>query len=304
MRNLFLAGRLEPSQPRSPVTQSLQFRPTEFGPSTNDCVCLGCAAFRKHLWAQVVPGPRQERLRGTQWLLRPADAASWHVVFRHWCLYRDVKLLEIRMNFKRRGDRWALYRTRWIPRAADVPHGYSVQQYVDSIGADVEVVPDQLLVKLSESEVVAVQQRVCVPAVAARKRREAEESRLAVDPVFRLRKAADLIFEAAALSQHRPVDASLVQHLERALSEVKILGGTKRVEAAGHMHPMKSALLAIRMAAKEVREGGLGAAPSMGARNTPTYALWAQIVEAVDGGGGNSLLAALQQQGYVKRKRS
>jgi endo-1,4-beta-mannosidase len=66
---------------------------------------------------------------------------------------------------------------------------------------------------------------------------------------------------------------------------------------------LSQALNAVRAAAQAVREGAYGRAPASGVRETRTYKLWAEMVEAVDGGQG-SLLRALQDRGFAKTRKS
>lgn len=207
------------------------------------------------------------------------------------------------MNFKRRRHRWALYRSRWMPRGVGIPHGYSAQVYVGSITADAESIPDSLKDQLTESELLNVERRVCAPARAVRLAREAEASRLAEDPGWRLIKATELVSEAAELSLTKHVHMSRVEAVQRSLAGVHVHEADGVRHSLARPDVMRVALAAIVSAAKAVREGALGSAPSTGARNTRTYALWAHIVEAVEGSSDNSLLAALQARGFVKRKR-
>lgn len=207
------------------------------------------------------------------------------------------------MNLKRRRDQWALYRSHWVPSSASVPHGYSVQAYVGSIRADAEELPDSLRQKLTTAELAAIQRRVCMPARAARLASEAEAARRAQDPGWRLDSAAELLAEAAALSRSQPVRTARIQAVQRVLNAVQAQtedGGRAVVKQSDVLH---EALLAIGLAAQAVREGMLGSAPSTGARTTRTYSLWSQIVEAVGGAGSESLLTALQLQGFVKKRR-
>jgi hypothetical protein len=207
------------------------------------------------------------------------------------------------MNMKRRGARLALYRSQWTPRGPGVPHGYSSQRYVGSLPADAECVPDALRASLTTDEAETLERVVCAPARAARAAREDDAAKRAIDPLWRLDRAFELLAEAAGLSESRRVPAARLGPIRRVLDKVQVHSSDG--PGSGRLHPdvLGEALTAIRAAAAAVRDGAVGSAPSTGARTTRPYALWAQIVEAVEGGGANSLLTALQSRGFVRRKR-
>lgn len=207
------------------------------------------------------------------------------------------------MNLKRRRDRWALYRSRWVAKSSHVPHGYSVQDYVGSLDVDAEQVPEALRQKLSTAELADVDNRVCAPARAARFQREADASLRAQDPGWRLDKAVELIKEAAELSRSKRVQGARILAVQQAIADVKAQGSDGSRSAPSQSDLMQVALLAIRAAATAIREGALGSAPASGARTTRIYAMWAEIVAEVDGTANNSLLDALQARGFVKRRR-
>jgi hypothetical protein len=65
---------------------------------------------------------------------------------------------------------------------------------------------------------------------------------------------------------------------------------------------LAEALSAVQGAAQAVAAGRYGKAPPDQVRTTLTYKHWAQLLEAVQGEGDGSLLRALQDKGYVKRR--
>lgn len=208
------------------------------------------------------------------------------------------------MNIKKRGRRVALYRTCWVPKGPTVPHGYARHEYVASLAADAEEISEALRSRLTSDEQALVVQRVCIPANASRQAAAAEAGQKAVDPGWRLDEAAVLLSQAAALSLERGVSVGRVQAVQRELSAVRVRDGADDSRAiGGRIDPLHDALTAIEAATKALRDGTYGSAPSTGARNTRTYALWAQIVDAVDGRDGDCLLAALQERGFAKRVR-
>ncbi|MBW4046422.1 MAG: hypothetical protein HIU89_00395 [Proteobacteria bacterium] len=65
---------------------------------------------------------------------------------------------------------------------------------------------------------------------------------------------------------------------------------------------MADALSAVGSAAREVADDHYGKAPAEGVRTTRTYKLWADLFDAVEGETEGSLLRALQDRGFVKRR--
>ena len=209
------------------------------------------------------------------------------------------------MHIKRRGSTACLYRSRWVPKGANGnTHGYAVQAYVGGLPDASSTIPGELAAKLTPEELDYVEQRICVPArdAAARARQEAE--RREVDPVWRLAEARRLVNEAVERSQLRRVPQDAVRPIAEALGRVGVVGEVNHRSQMQQSDPLSDALRAIRAAANAVREGAFGSAPHTGARMTRAYSLWAQIVAEVDGTAADSLLAALQRRGFVKRRRN
>ena len=60
--------------------------------------------------------------------------------------------------------------------------------------------------------------------------------------------------------------------------------------------------MAIKAARDAVTAGHYESAPAEGVRATHPYKMWAEIFEAIEGAGQNSLLRTLQVRGYVKTR--
>lgn len=198
-----------------------------------------------------------------------------------------------------------VYRSRWVPKGANGnSHGYALQTYVGGLPQDSCAIPDALAARLSVEERDYVERSVCAPAREAVERNRQEGEQREADPVWRLAEARRLVEEAVERSQRRRVPRDHVQAVAEALGRVDAYGAAGQRLQAQRPDPLSEALTAIRAAASAVKEGAIGSAPSAGARTTRAYAMWAQIVAEVDGTADNSLLAALQFRGFVKRRRN
>lgn len=208
------------------------------------------------------------------------------------------------MHIKRRGRMACLYRSRWVPKGtAGNTHGYAVQTYVGSLPSDSCALPNGLAAGLTAEERDCVERSICGPARAAADRTRQEAAQREVDPVWRLAEARRLVDEAVERSHRRRVPRDTVQPIAEALGRVNVFGAPEQRPPPQRADPLSDALLAVRAAASAVRDGVLGFAPASGARTTRTYTLWAQIVAEVDGTADSSLLEALQERGFVKRRR-
>lgn len=209
------------------------------------------------------------------------------------------------MILKRRGQQLALYRSRWVAKGPGVPHGYAVQDYIGSIAADADAIPQDLALKLTPPESLELERRVFVPARQARQLAQQAAERRERDPIWRLLDAQKLVVQAAELSQGAPVSRHYMDALQRELSRVQFDAPPAPAPALRErpQDALGQALNAVRAAAQAVREGAYGRAPATGVRETRTYKLWAELVEAVDGGQG-SLLRALQDRGFAKSRKS
>jgi hypothetical protein len=65
---------------------------------------------------------------------------------------------------------------------------------------------------------------------------------------------------------------------------------------------LRDALAAIKAARDAVLAGRYGTAPAEGVRATYPYKKWAEIFEAVEGTGSDSLMRALQAKGFAKTR--
>jgi hypothetical protein len=208
------------------------------------------------------------------------------------------------MHMKPRGARAALYRSQWIPRAPDVPHGYSKQHFAGSIRLDAVEIPEALRPYLSAEEADWVDARVCAPA----RKRAAEAITAAAarerDPNWRLMEAARLIHEGAKRSIERPVASRLADEIRRATAAVMQLGPPSPVPVTQALpgNPVDAVVQAIRAASKLIARPDFPQAPDGGARSSPVYKSWLELTRLIDGAERDSLLRALQAAGYVKKK--
>lgn len=220
------------------------------------------------------------------------------------------------MHIKRRGTKAMLYRSSWVPKGTNGnTHGYSTQAFVASLPVDAETLPVDLTNKFSEAEVCYLEIKLFQPArLAAQQRVRAAEWREG-DPMWRLDEAARLILEAAERSERGVVPNTKVSAVQSALAQVRTVGSFQSPPqpsvALGSQdttvgpfrgNPLGDALIAIRAAKDAVASGKYGKAPADGVRATYPYRVWADIIQAVEGGGNDSLLRALQSKGFAKSR--
>lgn len=199
-----------------------------------------------------------------------------------------------------------LYRSTWVRKgSAGNTHGYTQQRYVGSIPLTAAAISPSLHSKLTQEEIAFVESKICAPA----RQRAAEEQRAAEqrerDPGWRVEEAARLVREAAGRSAAQPVPAALVERLQQAVGGLHAKGSAVTAVTAvttKSADPLAEALTAVRTAAQSVAAGHYGKAPAEGVRTTRTYKTWSQLLEAVQGENDGSLLRALQESGYVKRR--
>lgn len=206
------------------------------------------------------------------------------------------------MHFKKRGNRISLYRSHWIPKSDDMPHGYTHQRFVGSIEADAVEVSFELRQLLTPDELSQLEQRVLRPAAAARDAAANDAARREQDPVWRIREATRLIEEAAVRSKARPVSNFFVEELRTSASAL-VLTTPHTTQPPIKADPLNDALIAIKAAAQAVERGQYGRAPETGFRKTQVFRRWTEILAAVDGESG-SLLRALQSAGFASRRSS
>lgn len=206
------------------------------------------------------------------------------------------------MHFKRRGNRISLYRSRWVPRGPDVPHGYTSQVFVASIAADATTLPSELALLLTAAERVKVERRIITPAVLEKEAATQRALQRELDPLWRLADALRLVEEAATLSQTSAVSALRTECLLAALKKVRTVGPTSAAHQGPASDPLQDAVKAIEAATQAVQRGRYGRGPTSGFRKTPVFRRWTAILAAVDGG-DNSLLRALQGAGFASRRK-
>ena len=209
----------------------------------------------------------------------------------------------VTMHLKFRRNQALLYRSAWVPRGAEGnTHGFTRQVYVGSIAQDAASVPAELRERLTEDEVEFVEGKVCRPTrdrIAA----QASEAELRQrDPAWRVAEAARLVEEAVERSAEQPVTVAAVTQLREKVERLRVGGDQAKPRGGSSTDPLADAVLAVRAAAQAVVSGRYGKAPAKDVRGTRPYKLWAQLLEAVQGEGGGSLLRALQDKGYVKRR--
>lgn len=208
------------------------------------------------------------------------------------------------MILKRRGQQLAIYRSRWVVKGPGVPHGYAVQDYMGSMASDANAIPEEVAIKLTPIECQELERRVLEPARQARQLALQAEERRERDPVWRLLDAQKLVVQAAERSQGAPVSRHYLDALQRELARVQLDAPALKPPEQGErpQDALNQALKAVRAAAQAVRDGAYGRAPATGVRETRTYKLWAEIVEAIEGG-QSSLLRALQDRGFAKSRK-
>lgn len=220
------------------------------------------------------------------------------------------------MHIKHRGNRAMLYRSSWVPKgAAGNTHGYSTQNFVGSLPLDAENLPDELENKFSSVELRYLEYNIFLPArLAAQQKERAAELREA-DPIWRLDEAARLTLEAAERSERGVVPNARVSAVQAALGRVRTISQALSfvqptvqptpatlVAAQARDDPLRDALAAIKAARDAVMAGRYGTAPAEGVRATYAYRKWAEIYEAIEGTGNDSLLRALQSKGFAKTR--
>ena len=207
------------------------------------------------------------------------------------------------MHIKTRRGRALLYRSAWVPKGTEGnANGFTRQVYVASIALGTTAVPAELQARLSEKELEFIEDRVCQPARERIAEMARESERKERDPAWRIAEAVRLVEEAIERSAEQPVTATAVTRLRENVERLRAAGDQSKPKTTPVTDPLAEALSAVRAAAQAVAEGRYGNAPVKDVRGRRPYKLWAQILEAVQGEGGASLLRALQEKGYVKRR--
>ena len=207
------------------------------------------------------------------------------------------------MKINLRGRRAYLYRRRWVPASTAVPAAHPVEDYLGAIDTNAESIPPELLTVLTTTEQAQLQEKILLPAAAAR----AAATRRAQDPLWRIAEASRLLTEAAHCSQSTLVPSNALSAPRQALDDIRVSDPapvrTPTSEPRPSADKLADALVAVKAAAEAVRMGAYGKAPVEGARSTRAYRLWSDIFQAVETG-ERSLLRALQEKGFVKTRKS
>lgn len=207
------------------------------------------------------------------------------------------------MHIKIRRGRALLYRSAWVPKGtAANTHGYSRQSYIGSLPLNAAAPSPSLQSKLTPEEIAFVESKICTPARQRATEVQRAAERRELDPAWRIEEAQRLLGEAADRSAGQPVPAALVERLQQLVGRLHAMGSTVTAVTTKSTDPLAEALNAIRTAAQAVTSGRYGTAPAEGVRTTRTYKTWSQLLEAVQGENDASLLRALQECGYVKRR--
>ena len=222
------------------------------------------------------------------------------------------------MHIKIRGARAILYRSSWVPKGSSGnTHGYSIQRYVGSLPLESTDVPTDLAPLLTSDEVATVESKVCTPARFAAEEAKRSAERREADPIWRLEEAARLISEAATRSEKGVVPDSKLAAIQAAMTAVKsvsqfrpavvvppapIAAKPAVTTVTERVDTLRDALDAINAARVAVLAGSYGSAPKEGVRTTYAYKKWADILQAVTGTTGDSLMRALQTRGFAKTR--
>ena len=222
------------------------------------------------------------------------------------------------MFIKTRRTLALIYRSAWVAKGTcGNTHGYSIQNYVGSLPLESIEVPTDLAALLSTEELAVVDSKVCDPARRSADEAKRSAERREADPIWRLEEAARLIAEAAHRSQLAVIPDSKLTAIQTAMAAVKsvsqfrpaavvppapipakptVTSLTQRVDT------LRDALEAINAARVAVLAGSYGSAPKDGVRTTYAYKKWADILQAVTGTTGDSLMRALQTRGFAKTR--
>jgi len=222
------------------------------------------------------------------------------------------------MFIKTRRTLALIYRSAWVAKGTSGnTHGYSVQNYVGSLPLESIEVPTDLAELLSTEELAAVDSKVCDPARRAADEAKRSAERREADPIWRLEDAARLIVEAATRSQQAVVPDSKLAAIQTAMAAVKSVSQFRPAVAlqptpiaakpavttiTERADTLRDALDAINAARVAVLAGSYGSAPKEGVRTTYAYKKWADILQAVTGTTGDSLMRALQTRGFAKSR--
>jgi hypothetical protein len=221
------------------------------------------------------------------------------------------------MFIKTRRTLALIYRSAWVAKGTcGNTHGYSVQNYVGSLPLESIEVPTDLAALLSTEELATVDSKVCDPARRSADEAKRSAERREADPIWRLEEAVRLIAEAATRSEKGVVPDSKLVAIQSAVAAVKSVSQFRPPVAPSapiaakpavtsiteRTDTLRDALDAINAARVAVLAGSYGSAPKEGVRTTYAYKKWADILQAVTGTTGDSLMRALQTRGFAKTR--
>ena len=132
------------------------------------------------------------------------------------------------MHMKIRGNTACLYRSKWMKKGADGGNtrGYAVQNYVGSISARAQSVPEALREMLTAPEVEYLMNAICAPAVEVAEQLQRSAELHERDPCWRLEEAARLVGEAAVRSADWPVALAKIAAVTASLVQIRMLDVT------------------------------------------------------------------------------
>lgn len=151
--------------------------------------------------------------------------------------------------------------------------------------------------ELSEKELSALEEKVFAPARALAERLSSEAGARASDPLWRVKSAVDLLTDAAALSQDRPVSGEVMNELAQVIAAFTHTDPP----VSPISDPLKLALAAVETATAAVKTGFYGSRPEKTPlKGTPVGELWNQLRHAVLAPEEGSLMRELQKTDWVK----
>lgn len=163
---------------------------------------------------------------------------------------------------KLRNNRVALVESRYVRKGTNGnTHGYSAPMTLCRLSAEATSLPTELAKRLNEGQLRYLEEKLLVP----NRRREAEakvaaEAR-AKDPRWRLQEAARLVAEARLLCQHKAVDTAVIASVRSELDALLPPSKPNTPAPVRTEDPFKTAILAVRAAARLVSDGHYGDAP-------------------------------------------
>lgn len=205
---------------------------------------------------------------------------------------------------KLRNNRVALVESRYVRKGTNGnTHGYSAPMTLCRLSAEATSLPTDLAKRLNEDQLRYLEEKLLAPNRRRETEAKATAEARAKDPRWRLQEAARLIADARLLCQQKAVDTAVIAAVRAELDALQPPSKPNPPAPARTEDPLKTAIQAVRAASRSVAGGHYGDAPKVGVRETVVYRLWQELNEAVTDAGAGSLLASLQDCGWVKRKQ-